>query len=74
MITAAQCEEFADYYKRLSQAEGISKNRETALKNIARSFKGLAGQLDRLAAFGRDEVRRPPQSIADGTSVGGFYP
>ena len=60
MMTTAQCEELADQYKKLSAADGISKDRESALKNIARSFKGLAGQLDRLAALGRDEGKAVP--------------
>jgi hypothetical protein len=64
MMTPAQCEELADHYKNLSQAEGITDFRQTALKNIARGFRGLAGQLDRLAAIGRDEARRSPQLAA----------
>ncbi|MCC8961490.1 hypothetical protein H8A95_03935 [Bradyrhizobium sp. Pear76] len=56
MMTAAQCDQFAGQYRSLSQAGGISKDREFVLKNIARSFKGLASQLDRLAALARDEA------------------
>ncbi|MGY4475829.1 hypothetical protein [Bradyrhizobium sp. USDA 3364] len=58
MMTAAQCEEFAEQYKELSRAGGISRDREFVLKNIARSFKGLASQLDRLATLARDEESR----------------
>jgi hypothetical protein len=60
-MTPEQCETLADHYKQLSQAEGISDMRATALKNIAKGFKGLAGQLDRLAAIARDEARRSPR-------------
>jgi hypothetical protein len=56
MMTAAQCEEFANQYKMLSQVGDISKDREFALKHIARSFKGLASQLDRLAVLVRNEA------------------
>jgi hypothetical protein len=56
MMTAALCEEFANQYKRLSQVGGISKDREFTLKLIARSFKGLASQLDRLAVLARNEA------------------
>jgi hypothetical protein len=52
----AECREHADHhYKRLSCASGISKDRATALRNIARTYVGLAGQLDRLASLARDE-------------------
>jgi hypothetical protein len=55
MITAAQCLEMAHRYRTLSQTSGISKDRAFIMKNIARSFTGLAGQLDRLDALTRDE-------------------
>lgn len=62
MMTAAMCEEFANRYKKLAESDGISKDREATLKNIARSFRSLAGQLDRLAALARDEaIVRPTQ-------------
>ena len=58
----AECRENADHYKRLSDhykrlssASGISKDRATALRNIARTYVGLAGQLDRLASLARNE-------------------
>ncbi|MCS3929561.1 hypothetical protein M2175_004592 [Bradyrhizobium elkanii] len=57
LLNSADCQEHADHYKRLSGASGISKDRAAALKNIARSFAGLAGQLDRLAVLARDEQR-----------------
>ena len=56
-INFAECREHADHYKRLSRASGISKDRAAVLKNIARSFVGLAGQLDRLASLARNEQR-----------------
>jgi hypothetical protein len=57
MITASTCEELAIQYRSLSQASGISADRAFVLKNIARSFAGLATQLDRLAALAREEAR-----------------
>ncbi|WP_240537831.1 hypothetical protein [Bradyrhizobium japonicum] len=61
----AECREHADrykrlsdHYKRLSSASGISKDRAAALKNIARTYVGLAGQLDRLASLARNEQRQ----------------
>lgn len=64
MITAAKCTELASYYKNLSQVCGTSIDRAFLMKNIARSFTGLAGQLDRLTALTRAEEKR-----ARGTSV-----
>lgn len=58
MITPAACQEAAEHYKALSRVPGISAARMSLLKNIARSFAGLATQLDRLAALTRDEGRR----------------
>lgn len=55
MITAAQCLEMAHRYRALSQKSGISQDRAFIMKNIARTFAGLAGQLDRLDALTRDE-------------------
>ncbi|MBR0751596.1 hypothetical protein JQ604_05335 [Bradyrhizobium jicamae] len=62
VMTAAQCQELAEHYKSLARAHGATKDREFMLKNIARSFTGLASQLDRLAALTRDEakVKAPP--------------
>jgi hypothetical protein len=54
MITAAQCQVLANEYKGLSLERGIAQDRAAMLKNIARSFSGLATQLDRLAAHTRD--------------------
>jgi hypothetical protein len=57
LMTAAQCQELAHHYKALSQRPDISRDRAFILKNIARSFAGLASQLDRLAALMRDEAK-----------------
>ncbi|MCP1744007.1 hypothetical protein ABIF66_010104 [Bradyrhizobium japonicum] len=57
MINIAECREHAEHYKRLSGASGISKDRADVLKNIARTYVGLAGQLDRLASLARNEQR-----------------
>ena len=51
MNTALRCQELADHYKSLSQLPSIPRDRAFLLKNIARSFTGLSGQLDRLAAL-----------------------
>lgn len=55
MITAAKCQELAAQYRALSQAPSIPRDRAFLLKNIAKSFAGLSGQLDRLAALTRDQ-------------------
>lgn len=58
MITATKCIELATYYKDLSQVSGTSVDRAFLMKNIARSFTGLAGQLDRLNTLTRAEEGR----------------
>jgi hypothetical protein len=55
MITAARCKELAKHYKALSSNPDISGSRAFVLRNIAKSFAGSAGQLDRLEALTRDE-------------------
>jgi hypothetical protein len=55
MLTAEQCQTFAREYKNMLQASNISTDRAFILKNISRSFAGLASQLDMLAANTRDE-------------------
>ena len=55
VMTAVQCQELANHYKALAREASISNDRAFVLKNIARSFAGLASQLDRLAALMRDE-------------------
>lgn len=57
MIDSATCRDASEHYKALSKAPGISSARASVLKNIARSFRGLSTQLDRLAALTRDEAR-----------------
>ncbi|MCD9825325.1 hypothetical protein [Bradyrhizobium japonicum] len=63
MLTVAQCQELAIEYKTLSQVPDISKDRAGLLKNIARSFVGLASQLDRLAADMRDEKNKAAGAV-----------
>ncbi|WP_426608960.1 hypothetical protein [Bradyrhizobium sp. McL0616] len=55
MITAARCREIAGHYKALSCNPNISESRAFLLRNIAKSFLGSAGQLDRLYALTKDE-------------------
>lgn len=57
-MTAVECQELAKHYKALAQEASISTDRAFILKNIARSFTGLASQLDRLAALVRDEGKQ----------------
>jgi hypothetical protein len=57
MLTAAQCQTYAAEYKSLARQTGISEERTTLLKNIARSLKGVASQLDRLAVLLREEAK-----------------
>ena len=56
-MTAVECRQLANHYKALAREASISSDRAFVLKNIARSFAGLASQLDRLAALMRDEGR-----------------
>ncbi|WP_206779633.1 hypothetical protein, partial [Bradyrhizobium sp. G22] len=55
MISAAQCRDIAKQYKILSSVPNISEDRAFLLRNIARTFAGAAGQLDRLEALTRGE-------------------
>ena len=57
MMTFAQCEAYAAEYKSLAQQSGVTEGRAAMLKNVARTFTGLASQLDRLAAHTRDKAR-----------------
>jgi len=57
MLTAAQCQTHAAEYKSLARQAGVSEERTTLLNNIARSLKGVASQLDRLAVLLREEAR-----------------
>jgi len=57
MLTAAQCQTYASEYKSLARQAGVSEERTTLMKNIARSLKGLSSQLDRLAALLREEAK-----------------
>ena len=48
-LTPAQCRTFAERNKARAKQPGISKKRATVLTNIARSYSGLASQLEILA-------------------------
>jgi hypothetical protein len=48
-LTAAQCRTFAEHNKARAKQPGISKKRATVLTNIARTYRGLASQLEILA-------------------------
>ncbi|TYO67379.1 hypothetical protein FXV83_07235 [Bradyrhizobium hipponense] len=58
MFDAARCQELAIEYRALAQSSDLSVERAVLLKNIARTFTGLANQLDRLAALTREEAQR----------------
>jgi hypothetical protein len=57
MPTAEQCKTYATEYQHLGQEANISTRRATALMGISKSWKILAGQLDRLAAIAKDESK-----------------
>jgi hypothetical protein len=57
MLTASQCQKYADQYKSLARQADTTEQRAILLKNIARSFASLANQLDRLATLLREETR-----------------
>ena len=48
-ITAAECRRLAADHRAQASVAGISPKRATMLANIARSFAGLASQLEMLA-------------------------
>jgi hypothetical protein len=48
-LTTAQCRTFAERNKARAKQPGISKKRATVLTNIARTYSGLASQLEILA-------------------------
>jgi hypothetical protein len=54
MPNAKECRAFAKEYKDRARAPGVSKDIAFLMNNIARSFMGLATQLDMLAAKMRD--------------------
>jgi hypothetical protein len=55
VLTAEECRALAQKYKIMSQAPNISNEQAFILKNISRSYAGLATQLDTLAVKLRDE-------------------
>ncbi|WP_314952045.1 hypothetical protein [Bradyrhizobium cosmicum] len=69
MFDAASCQELAIAYKDLAQSSDHSAERAILLKNIARSFAGLANQLDRLAALTRDEAQRARGGLSETRSA-----
>ncbi len=58
MLTAAECEVYAKEFGSLARQPDISEDRAAAFKNVARTFKGLSGQLDRLAAMQRNDTKQ----------------
>ena len=56
MLTAAQCEAYATEYRSIARQSDITQERADLLRNVARSLKGLASQLDRLSVLAREEA------------------
>ncbi|WP_314958253.1 hypothetical protein [Bradyrhizobium cosmicum] len=69
MFDAAKCQELAIEYKALAQLSDVSVQRAMLQKNIARTFTGLASQLDRLAALMRDEAQRLRSGLSETTEA-----
>ena len=67
MLTAAQCEADARAYNSLARQADITQEHAALLRNVARSLKGLASQLDRLSVLLREEaavsVGRPKPGV-----------
>lgn len=63
MPNAMECRAFAKEYKDRAREPGVSKDNAFSMNNIARSFMGLATQLDMLAARmrGTELENRPLQ-------------
>jgi hypothetical protein len=57
-VTAAQCRDLADDHKGRAREAGISQKRAVLLTNIARSFSGLASQLEILAVDMAEEAHK----------------
>jgi hypothetical protein len=55
-LTAAQCRQLAVEHKACAKLPGISPKRASLHTNIARSYSGLASQLEMLAADGRNDL------------------
>ncbi|MFB9265030.1 hypothetical protein ACFFWD_18025 [Bradyrhizobium erythrophlei] len=72
MLTAAECRALAAKYKSMAQRPDASEDRAAITRNIARTFTGLASQLDRLAANIRDEARSGRVSAQSRARPGDF--
>lgn len=57
-VTAAQCRQLSDHHKAGAREAGISQKRASLLVNIARSFSGLASQLEMLSVDMAEESIR----------------
>jgi hypothetical protein len=57
MPTAEQCETYATEYRLLGREANISTRRANLLRNIYRSWTGLANQLDRLSDILKEESK-----------------
>ena len=65
-MTADECHKLADTYRAMAEAKGISPKRATVLRNIAKSFTGLANQFQILNDLNEEDrrtvLRRPRSS------------
>lgn len=57
MISITQCQKAADRYSTLSSRVSPSEDRAAVLKNIARTLRGLAGQLDKLECLEKNSAK-----------------
>ena len=58
-LTAARCRELASIYKDRAKQAGISEAQAGLMKNISRSYNGLASQLEMLATIVARETQSP---------------
>jgi hypothetical protein len=57
MLTVNECRKLAKAYRDKAEATGVSQKEATVLKNIAKSFSGLASQFEILVAISKERRR-----------------
>jgi hypothetical protein len=63
-MTAAECRKLAEQYRDQAKESGLSRKKATILKNISRSFRGLASQLEILALAEQEHSSQPAPSAS----------
>lgn len=58
MLDAVNCRDFAKLYREDAKAVGCSDKKATVLRNIARTFAGLASQYELLRSIQADEATK----------------